>query len=117
MIHRLNSSFPSPPLSFLQRQLLWKYPFSPPSFSASASLRTSPVPASLLLSLLLEIWGKVKKYKLCNVSHRIKLKRNGTTPSIFYSGTGSRCAYDSSHHSHSGEKKRNERAGFDEHDN
>ncbi|CAH1450872.1 unnamed protein product [Lactuca virosa] len=51
MIHRLNSSFPSPPLSFLQRQLLWKYPFSPPSFSASASLRTSPVPASLLLSL------------------------------------------------------------------
>ncbi|CAH1435745.1 unnamed protein product [Lactuca virosa] len=34
-------------------------------------------------------------------------------PSIFSGGTGSGGAYDSSHHSHSGEKKRNERAGFD----
>ncbi|KAI3746330.1 hypothetical protein L6452_08758 [Arctium lappa] len=33
-------------------------------------------------------------------------------PSMFSGGTGSG-GYDSSHHSHSGEKKRNERAGFD----
>ncbi|KAI3724089.1 hypothetical protein L2E82_35854 [Cichorium intybus] len=32
---------------------------------------------------------------------------------MFSGGTGSGGGYDSSHHSHSGEKKRNERAGFD----